>query len=180
MASRPTIGRPAIGAPRRRSPDAETAAPVVRVGAKRERPAAIEPEGEARAYAKVINWRLRIPGQHYSGLSNEALLEVRKREGRDFARDVPSLRAYANKRLYAAARTWAKWSETRADGVFAEAALEWVVKRVEQDGNGDVTLRPLTPAYALRKARAGKGGEPIGVFTGKWLRALKRGRVEIL
>ena len=197
MAARPSlaIGAPTLGAPRRAYVPGTFRTPLggggigagLGIGAVPFRPpvvapkpAPLSPEATARAYAPTIRWRLRIPGQHYSGLSNEDLLAVRKREGRDFARDVPSLHAFTNRRLYAAARTWRVWSETRADNVFAEAALEWIVKRVETGGHGDVTLTPLTPAYAEKKRRAGKGGEPIGVWHGRWLRALKRGHVEVI
>lgn len=176
--------RPTLGAPRRSLTAAEADAPRASLGAPRlgTRPAPPppSPEAQARAYAPTIRWRLVIPGRHYGGLSNQALLDVRAREGRDFAVDTPLLRANANKALYAAARGWAVWSEVRGDRVWADAVLAQLVRRVERGGGEGFAVRPLTPRYAAWKAAHGKGAEPIGVFRGKWLAALKRGRVEIL
>jgi hypothetical protein len=143
-------------------------------------PPAPTPEEMARAYARTIRWRLRIPGEHYSGLSNEALLAVRAREGRDFAVETPLLRANASRALYAEARAWARWSEVRADNVWSDAVFDQILARLENGGGEGFAVRPLTPRYAAWKAKHGGAGKPIGVLTGRWRRALTRGRVEVL
>ena len=174
-----------MGPARRSLTPAEATAPRASLGAVRSvrdvpREPPPTPEEQARAYTPTLRWRLVIPGRHYGGLSNQALLDVRIREGRDFAADTPLLRANASRALYAQVRTWARWSEVRADNIWSDAVLATILRRVEEGGGEGFAVAPLTPRYAAWKAAQGKGGEPIGVFTGRWLRALRRGRVEIL
>jgi hypothetical protein len=132
----------------------------------------------ARLLSRHLKFELTIRGQHYSGLSNQKLLEIRKREGRDFAKDTLALREHVRRVLVAQFRP-GQWDDDTATTLAAEAIRDWIVARI----NGDVTdvpLDALSPAYAERKRRAGKGGESIGVWSGRWRDAVaERGDVTI-
>ena len=123
---------------------------------------------------------VRIPGSHYSGLSNQQLLAVRVREGRDFDAWTAQLRQKLSQHLQ---QLWrARGSIPSIDEATQDAQAflhDAIVERVEQGGD-DVMLQPLTRAYAQHKAKAGKGARPIGVLTGRWLAALRdRGSVRV-
>ena len=137
MIGRATLGRPTLGAVRRSDVAPRATVRVLGGGSAlgAVAPPAPSPEEQARAYARAIRWRLRIPGEHYSGLSNQAMLDVRAREGRDFAADTPLLRANANRALYAEARAWARWSEVRAARVWSDVVFDQILARLE---NGDI------------------------------------------
>lgn len=122
----------------------------------------------------IRSMELRVPGSHYSGLSNQALLEVRRREGRDFDAWTVQIRQDLAKHLIERWRARGRlpsFAELEADA--GEYLTDKVVKRVGRGGD-DVLLEPLTDAYAKRKRKLGKGGKPIGVLTGKWITALAR------
>lgn len=134
-----------------------------------------------REIAKTFSFDVTIPGNHYSGLTNTELLEVRvKREGRDYTRDNKTMRtrvrnalleAFDGKRILPAERT--------IERVIAAEVLAIVIKRVRAQGF-DIDIPSLTPEYAKRKAAMGKAGEPIGVLTGRWARALEdKGHVDV-
>jgi len=113
-----------------------------------------------------MDFDFTIPGQHYSGLSNQALLEVRQREGRDFAANNATLRRHVLTELSLALETARRMPSRREVETLAGAiVVGWVVKRLDYKVR-DVRIRTLTPAYALAKRRAGYGSMPPGVRTG--------------
>jgi hypothetical protein len=132
-----------------------------------------------RKLVRVMDWSLRIPGQHYSGLSNQEMLDVRQSEGRDFAADTTALRIAVLATLlveYEGATEDPSPADIRR--TIRDAIVEHVLRRI----NGavrDVRIPLLTPAYAARKRKAGKGGEPVGVWTGDWRDAVERAEVAI-
>lgn len=133
-----------------------------------------------RDIAKDMKWALSIPGKHYGGLTNDEMLEVRKREGRDFARDNRNLRARARTALLDAFEGREVMPIDRVvKETLADSIIETIILRVENGGQ-DIDLTSLTPLYRKRKEKAGYGGEPIGVRKGKWRDALERkGHVDV-
>ena len=133
-----------------------------------------------RRYARLFQWALAIPGMHYSGLTNQALLEVRQREGRDFAADTNALRAYVFDEL--ALVFEGDTDEPSPEDLRRETAAavrRWILKRVDYEVR-DTPIPTLTLAYARRKARAGYGGRPVGVRTGMWRAAVAQARVDVI
>lgn len=147
--------------------------------ARSERVARMEVAARLRDIAKELEFELHIPGRHYSGGTNDDVLEWRRAEGRDFAKDTPALR----RKILTALLLEFEGETTQPSGqvirkVVSDVILEHVVMRVES-GGGDLTLPPLTPEYRRAKTRAGYGGKPIGVRTARWLMALEKGRVTV-
>lgn len=181
------LGSPTLGAVRRRDPGLAPVGSLLgapRVGVRpppARRPAPPTPEERARTaqtWARGASWELRLTGQHYGGLSNAALLDVRRREGRPFDADTPALRARAVRAVMDDARASDRWSVARGERVFGDAVRDWIVGRVER-GTRDVTIAPLTPAYAAWKARH-YPGRPVGVARGRWLAALANRRTSFV
>lgn len=114
-----------------------------------------------------LTFKLTIPGTHYSGLTNEAILAIRAKEGRPFGANSLSLRrhvaTYLRLVLEGATRV-PRVSEIEA--LQRAAILEWIVQRI--DGKvRDVRIRALTRDYQRAKLRKGYDGPP-GVRTGAW------------
>lgn len=126
-----------------------------------------------------FGFRLLIAGQHYSGLSNQALLEVRAGEGRDYGADTVQLKQWLRRELLSRFRGLGRVPTTREVADLASLlVVNFVATRRVLGGGGDIEVPPLTPRYAAAKARAGFGGKPIGVRSGRWLQSLLRqGRV---
>lgn len=148
--------------------------------ARSERAAKSQVVQDLKALLHDFDWSLSIPGKHYSGGTNNDVLEWRKSEGRDFAADTSTLR----RRVLTAVllefegRTTTP-SPSQVKAVIADTILEWVVKRVEQGGI-DVDVPALTARYAAAKKKAGFGSRPVGVRTARWLMALEsKGRVKV-
>lgn len=133
-----------------------------------------------RDIARDMKWSLSIPGKHYGGLSNDEMLDVRKEEGRDFARDNRNLRARVRTALLDAFEGREAMPVDRVlRETIADSIMETIILRVE-NGGSDISLTPLTPLYRKRKEKAGYGGEPIGVRKGKWRDALEtKGHVDV-
>lgn len=149
-----------------------------RATAKAAKPTPKQVSATVRAFIASMDWRLEIPGTHYSGLSNQALLEVRENEGRDFAADTVQLRQYLRREL---ADRFAGFERTPTladlQALTSKLIVNYIAnERVLGDG-GDVLLPALSPAYAAWKRKQGKGNKPIGVFRGSWLAALRKARV---
>lgn len=141
------------------------------------------------AVVRVINaatagrWRaeLSVPGRHYGGLSNNALLEVLADGGRDFAATTTAMRAHVRATVQTHFEGVTKLPRPREiEAVMDAAAVEWIVKRF--DGKvRDQHLRLLTIPYARAKSRDGYGGKSIGVRTGSLVAAVEdHGRVTIV
>jgi hypothetical protein len=129
------------------------------------------------AFTASMKWSVEIPGQHYGGLSNQALLEVRKREGRDFDADTVQLKQHVRKELL---ERFASFPRVPTIAEIEDLAGKLIVQRLTErvmHGGLDVNIPPVTAATAARKRRDGFGGKPAGVRRGKWLAALRRARV---
>lgn len=122
----------------------------------------------------ILSVQLRVPGSHYSGLSNQALLEVRVREGRDFDQWTVQAKQRIERKLVAKYRDRGRLpsvAEIEADA--SEEFVAIVKERVERGGL-DIKLEKLSKAYAVRKRKEGYGSKPIGVLRGRWLASLDR------
>ena len=138
-----------------------------------------EIQAAIRRLTSSLRFRLVIPGTHYSGLTNQDLLLVRQREGRDFAANTAALRRYVGTFLritLEGARRLPTVAEFEA--LQSAAILEWILKRIDYEVR-DVPIPLLTPAYARRKAAAGFGDRPVGVWHGDWREAVAQARVEM-
>jgi len=130
----------------------------------------------AADFAQSFHWSLAIPGTHYSGLSNQHLLEVLEAQGRPFAQDTPQLRDHVRERLTAAFASSA-WDHERAVVVTARAVREWIVRRIDEQGL-DVDLTPLDPDYRSWKSAHGYSSH-IGRKTGAWRGSVANATVEV-
>lgn len=150
-----------------------------RTTAKAAKPKPSDIVAVVRSFLADLKWELRIPGTHYSGLSNQALLEVRANEGRDFAADTVQLRQHLRREL---AERFRGFDRAPTLSELRDLTSKLIVNFIASDrvlhGGGDVILPALSPAYAAWKRKQGKGGKPIGVYRGDWLRALRKARVE--
>jgi hypothetical protein len=130
-----------------------------------------------RLFAQSLDFELSVPGNHYSGLTNEELFEILARQGRDFAKNNRTLRAHVLAELRIILED-SKRIPTNAqlERLSSAIIVDWVVKRM--DGKvRDITVRRLTDAYARAKFAAGYR-EPIGKRT-NWLRnAVAEAKVE--
>jgi hypothetical protein len=135
---------------------------------------AVDPAREAGAFARRLSWELRIPGDHYSGMSNQALLDIRKAEGRDFNEDTRELRDHIRDEVVR--QIGPTWDDDRAARIAGDAIVKWVVRRIEEQGLDMSKLEPLNPEYRAWKARqtAPVLDTRIGIARGVWLKAVKR------
>lgn len=131
---------------------------------------------EATAYAKGLEFELLLSGTHYTGVTNQSLLGILASQGRDFAADTPELRAHVRTSLLDAFKGQL-WDDDTAGEVAQDAIKDWIIQRIENQGD-DITLTPLSPDYAAEKAARGYDSR-IGVRKGKWLKAVYKGRVRI-
>lgn len=131
---------------------------------------------QAARFAGAFHWALSIPGTHYSGLSNNALMEVMEANGRPFLSDTPELRDHVRDRLVAAFAS-AAWDAERAVAVAARAVREWIVRRIDEQGL-DVDLKPLDGDYRSAKIADGHDGR-IGIRTRAWRGSVANAVVEV-
>ncbi len=136
----------------------------------------VDAVAESADYAAGFTFELIVPGAHYNGISNQGLLEVLARQGRDFAADTPKLREHVRHALVAAFQHQ-EWDDDTAGQIAQDAILAWIVDRIESQGV-DIPLAPLTPDWSAWKAHKGYDSR-IGVAKGKWLKAVQRGRVVV-
>lgn len=133
-----------------------------------------------REMVKEFDFELHIPGRHYSGGTNDEVLEWRQAEGRDFAKDTAALRSKVMTAVlleFEGATAVPRSQSVRK--VIADTILDHIVKRVES-GGADLSLPPLSAEYRRTKQKAGFGDRPVGVRTARWLMALERkGRVTV-
>lgn len=143
--------------------------------------AEIRRRNEAAIASQLLRaWSLHIEGSHYSGLSNQKLLEVfRDRDERDYAANTVQLtqaRRSELRRAFASLGRLAEVSEIEATD--AQVILTWIVKKRLGRGNGDLLFPRLRDSTLRAKARAGRSGQAIGVETGEWRDAIERtGRI---
>lgn len=125
----------------------------------------------------VVRLRVVLSGRHKGSITNQRMLIVRKREGRDFDAWTVQFKQSLQRDLFALYEPQKRVPSldelATSAGPIARAFL---VQRVER-GGFDLLLEPLTTTYAQRKRRDGYGGRPIGERTGAWLSALRKARV---
>lgn len=130
---------------------------------------------EISGFMRDMEWDLTVPGQHYSGLSNQQLLEILAGQGRDFAEDTDELRKHVSDVLRSKFRK--VWDPDEAGSVAQDAILAWIVDRFESQGP-DISLTPLSINYAAWKAAKGLDSR-IGIAQGRLLRAVRKARITI-
>lgn len=111
------------------------------------------PVPDLKSFARRLEYTLRIPGRHPSGLPYDDLFEILQKQGRDFAADSDRLRGHIARVLQE------QFGESRRPpGVaqarqFAEEAiLEWILNRLER-GLRDVPIKPNDPKYRRWKQK---------------------------
>lgn len=140
----------------------EMAAPVVNV------------KREASRYSKDLEFEIELKGDHYSGLTNQQILELFKKHGRDFTEDNSVIRSKIEDALLKAFDKQ-PWDDDTAAEVAEDAIRDWIVFRV-QAGGVDVVLPPLSAEYLSRKLKKGEDSR-VGIKKGKWLKSLQKAKV---
>jgi hypothetical protein len=121
---------------------------------------------------------IEIPGTHYSGLTNQAMLEVRENEGRMFASDGAAIQVWLRKELNERFDGTGSVPSLAAITDLAEKLVrQRIIDRVKLGGI-DVAVPALTAKYAAWKRKKGKGYKPVGEFSGRWLRAVAKARIK--
>lgn len=123
-------------------------------------------------------FRLVISGSHGS-ISNQRLYEIHRDADRDFAANTVQLTQQRRKVLRQWLRGFTRLASVdeleERDGA---VILAWIVERRLQRGNGDLLLPPLAASTLKQKRRTG-GATTIGVNTGLWREAIRKGgRIE--
>jgi len=107
------------------------------------------------SFASSLSYALRVPGTHPSGIAYDRLIEILKRQGRDFTADSDRLREHVRVALieqFAGARRPPGMAQLKQFA--AAAALEWMLARIES-GLRDVPIKSNAPAYrAWKRAHA--------------------------
>lgn len=117
-------------------------------------------------FVRSIEWELRVPGQHEGGLSNQDLLGYLAAQGRDFAKDTPTLRRFALAEVAAAVAGLGRLpTQAELKRAFSDAAVAFVIRRFDYKVR-DIRIPLLTLAYARAKKKAGYFG-PVGIRTGE-------------
>ena len=110
-------------------------------------------EAAVAQFAQQLSFALRIPGRHYSGLSNQDLFDILAAQGRDFAANTRPLRDHVAKVLR---DVFVDGDEPVTDASLkqyaSDAILEWIVARFEGKQH-DVSMRALSRSW-LRPAIA--------------------------
>lgn len=129
-------------------------------------------------FVKPLVGRLEIPGTHYSGLSNQRVLEIRAKEGRDFAMVTVQMTQYLRRELAQRFRGLGRMpTVAEVKDLTSKLYVNYIANVRVLHGGGDLLLPPLTTEYAKRKRALGGGGKPIGVLDSKWLAALRKARL---
>lgn len=141
---------------------------------------AVEPQQAtltlAARFAESLSYEVHVPGRHYSGETNQQILEWLEASGRPFTTDTPELRAYVRERLVDVFSR-GPWNVDQAARVAGRAIVEWIVKRFELQG-GDISLAPLNSQYRAWKSAHGYSSE-IGIRTGMLLANVRRATVDV-
>jgi len=152
---------------------------VVRRFQKRERVTNSDIDREIKDFMRVFvrsdAWRVVVPGIHTGGITHQGLLLVLAKQGRDFLQSTVQLYQAVDRKLrdkFIGSKRLPRLVELKRTA--EEAILEHVEKRLSVVGNYDIRVTPLTREYARRKARMGRGHQPIGVASGELRAALSR------
>lgn len=128
-----------------------------------------------REYIRSDAWDVIVPGEHSGGISHQGLLAVLASQGRDFLQSTVQLyqtvqialrREFLGGGVVPSVDAMKRASET--------PLLDHIELRLSKRGNADISVTPLTPQYAARKRRLGRGSQPIGVASGELRRAYSR------
>lgn len=126
-------------------------------------------------FARTVRFEIRVPGTHYSGLSNDELFEVLANQGRDFLQTTNvQLKQRMQRELLSAFAGFARvptLEELRRE--HTKQVKLYIANERFARGGGDQVLTPLTAAYAKWKRKT-VGNRPIGVLRGKLLAAFRK------
>lgn len=132
-----------------------------------------------RRLSPSLDFVLKVPGIHYGGLTNQELLDILAKNGRDFATNNATLKrhvaTFVSLALEGATRLP---TQHEVDQLRATATLGWIIKRMDYEVR-DVRIRMNTNTYQRAKRKAGFLG-PVGVRTGALREAVQRARVALL
>jgi hypothetical protein len=104
------------------------------------------------AFARRLQYTLRIPGTHPSGISYEELFEILANQGRDFAADSPRLREHIRYALREQFGTGRAPGKAQLRQIAEAAIIEWIVARIDS-GLRDVPIKPNESSYRRWKVR---------------------------
>lgn len=128
-----------------------------------------------REYVRSDAWEIIVPGEHTGGITHAGLFAVLASQGRDFfAATIQLYQAVQRALREEFLGEGALPSVVKMKATAAPALLDHVEMRLSKRGNADIVTTPLTPAYAARKRRLGRGSQPIGVASGELRRAYSR------
>lgn len=130
----------------------------------------------AARFSSSFTFEFHVPGTHYSGATNQQILEWLDRSGRPFAADTAALRDHVRDAMLDVFGR-VEWDVGRAIQVAQYAIRDWIVRRIVEQGL-DVSLTALSRAYETWKTAHGFSGQ-IGIRTGAWLAAVRRGSVVV-
>lgn len=128
-----------------------------------------------REYVRSDAWEVIVPGTHTGGITHQALLAVLASQGRDFLQSTVQLYLAVTKALRAEFLGGDTVPSVAQMKRAAETPLlDHIELRFSKRGNADISVTPLTAAYAAEKRRRGRGAQPIGVASGELRRAYSR------
>lgn len=111
------------------------------------------PVPDLRAFARRLDYALKIPGSHPSGISYDELFSILQDQGRDFAADSPRLRAHIERALEEQFGDSKRPPGVQQVKQIAGAAIiEWILNRLER-GLRDVPIKPNDPKYRRWKQK---------------------------
>ncbi len=125
-----------------------------------------------RSFVSGLAFALDIPGQHYSGLSNQELFDILAERGRNFAAPSRQLDEYVRTELIREFTDYPRVpSATLMRQVVGDIILEWIVGRMEGE-HDDVPIAENSDAWSAFK-RANGFDRRVGVMRGDLLEAVK-------
>jgi hypothetical protein len=129
-------------------------------------------ESAARQFVSQLAFTLDIPGEHYSGLSNQHLFDILAAQGRDFGARSRELDEHVRVELI---REFSDYpyvpSSTLFRQVTGDIIAEWVVARMEGTIR-DVPIRPLAAPTLAFKRKHGFDHR-VGIMRGDLLESVK-------
>lgn len=128
-----------------------------------------------QTFARAVRFEIRVPGTHYSGLSNDDLFEILREQGRDFLDPTSvALKQRMQRELLSAFAGFPRvptLEELRRE--HTKQVKLFIANERFAKGGGDQNLTKLTAAYAKWKRKT-VGSRPIGVLHGKLLAAFRK------
>lgn len=130
---------------------------------------------EIARFVAGMTFEVQLHGQHYGGLSNQALFEQLK-EKAEWDAMTDSLGELVSERLTEAFYAM-PWSRSTALRIAARAVRDRIVERFQRQGV-DIDVSPNSSEYAARKRSDGFGSR-VGIRTGALLGAVKEATVTV-